>query len=74
MAIVGPSLPEIPWRTMSGEFVLTTPTLVGQVFAATMGSDMAIYNAAEVHRVAMLAAFDPAVYDISTGWPAMYGE
>ena len=36
-------------------------------------SDIAIFSAAEAHRVAMEASADPAAYDFTGGWPPMFG-
>ena len=38
-----------------------------------MAQDQAIFQAAETHKAAMLAAPDPDSYDFSAGWPAVYG-
>lgn len=72
---LGANLPtDIQWKTMDGTFLLLTPTAVGQMFQAAISQDNATFKAAEVHRVAMEASADPASYDYSTGWPAIYGE
>ena len=64
----------IMWKTMSGDFVLMTPTLAGQVFQAAMVSDMTVFAVAEQKKQAMIAAPDPRTYDYLSGWPLCYGE
>lgn len=72
--MMGARIPDgLQWKTLDNVFVLMTPTLASEIFNATANSDVAIFAAAEVHRTAMLAATDPALYDFSTGWPAAYG-
>jgi hypothetical protein len=75
LAQLGANLPaDVQWKTMDGTFLLLTPTIVGQMFQAAIAQDNATFKAAEVHRVAMEASADPASYDFSTGWPAVFGE
>jgi hypothetical protein len=57
---------------MDGSFVAMTQTLAGQVFAAAAAQDAATFAQAEAHRAAMEASNDPAAYDFSGGWPAIY--
>lgn len=74
LVISGQNIPQsLMWKTMSGEFVAMTPTLAQQIFAAASISDMSTFQAAEAHRIAMEASNDPASYDFSGGWPAVYG-
>ena len=58
---------------MDGSFVIMTQTLAGQIFGTAAASDIAIFSAAEAHRVAMEASADPAAYDFTGGWPPMFG-
>lgn len=75
MAMMGANLPTgIQWKTMDGSFVEMTTTLVQQIFMAVAAKDIAVFAAAETHRVAMEASADPSGYDFSGGWPAVYGE
>lgn len=60
------------WKTMDGSFIEMTPSLAQQVFAAAAAQDLATFAAAEAHKAAMEAAADPAAYDFSTGWPAVF--
>ena len=62
-----------PWKTMDGTFVAMSPTLAGQIFTAASTMDGALFAAAETHRAAMEASADPAAYDFSGGWPAVFG-
>lgn len=73
LTIMGQTMPAgIQWKTMSGSFVEMTPTLAGQIFAATAALDQAIFSAAETHRAAMEASAVPGDYDFSGGWPAIF--
>lgn len=73
LVIAGAALPAgLQWKTMDGTFVGMTPTLAAQVYQAAMAQDAAIFQAAEVHRAAMLAAPDPDAYDYSAGWPQVF--
>lgn len=75
LVMMGASIPaNLQWKTMDGSFITMTQTLASQVFHAVAAGDQAIFAAAEAHRVAMEASADPAVYDYSTGWPAIFGE
>lgn len=74
LVMLGASIPAgLQWKTMDGTFVAMTQALAGQVFAAAVAQDSAIFAAAETHRAAMLQAADPDAYDFSGGWPAVYG-
>lgn len=71
--LLGSNLPSsLKWRTMDGTFVSMTQSLITAVFQAIIAQDMAIFANAEAHREAMEASDDPASYDYSTGWPAIY--
>lgn len=75
LVLLGANIPpNLQWKTMDGSFVTMTQQLAGQVLAAAAASDQAIFAAAETHRAAMEASADPASYDYSTGWPAIFGE
>lgn len=75
LVMMGANLPAgLQWKTMDGSFVTMTPQLANQILAAVAASDQAIFAVAEGHRVAMEASADPAAYDYSTGWPAIFGE
>ncbi len=74
LVMMGAGIPaNLQWKTMSGAFVTMTPTLAGQIFAATAAHDQAAFAVAEQHRIAMESSADPAAYDYSSGWPAVYG-
>lgn len=62
------------WRTMDGTQVAMTPSLARQIITAGFTQAAAIDDAAQAHKVAMVASSNPAEYDFSTGWPAIYGE
>lgn len=73
LVLMGAAVSSVPpWKTMDGNFVTMTQALAGQIFAAAATMDGTLFSVAEAHRTAMLAAPDPAVYDFSGGWPALY--
>lgn len=75
LVMMGASIPaNTPWKTMDGTTVTMTQALAGQIFGGAAASDIAIFAAAEAHKAAMEASADPAVYDLSGGWPKAYGE
>lgn len=75
LVMFGANMPaNIMWKTLSGSFVLMTPTLAMQIFAASAASDQAIFTQAEIHKATMNASPDPAAYNYLTGWPLTYGE
>lgn len=65
---------DLMWKTMSGDFVLMTPTLALQIFAAATTQDSATFAHAEALRVAVNSASDPNSVDITAGWPLIFGE
>ena len=75
LVILGINIPaNTPWKTMDGTVVTMTQALAGQIFAAAAANDIAIFAAAETHRLKMEASADPANYDFSSGWPESYGS
>lgn len=75
LVMMGANMPNnIMWKTMSGSFVLMTPTLAGQIFQTIAASDMFIFSYAEQLRISMLASSDPGNFNYLVGWPAIYGE
>lgn len=75
LVMMGASIPvNLQWKTMDGSFITMTQALATSVFGAVAATDQAIFAVAEGHRVAMEASADPAAYDYSTGWPAVFGE
>jgi hypothetical protein len=75
LVMMGANIPVgLQWKTMDGTFVTMTQTLAGQIFNASAAHDQATFAKAEEHRAAMEASSDPAAYDFSTGWPAVYGD
>ena len=71
---IGANVPaDLDWKTMDGSFIQMTPALAGQVFAAAVAQDLALFAAGEAHRAAMEAAADPSVYDFSGDWPVAFG-
>lgn len=75
LVLLGANIPPgLQWKTMSGAFVLMTQQLAGQVFAAAAASDTAMFAFAEGLRAQVDQAANPLAVDITTGWPAIYGE
>lgn len=75
LVMLGAGLPAgLMWKTMSGGFVLMTPTLAQQAFGAAVMSDQVIFGKAEWHRAQMAASPTPWSYDFSGGWPQTYEE
>lgn len=63
---------QVAWKTMAGAFVPLTAGLIRQVVDAFEIQEVATFKAAEIHRATMAAAADPAAYDFSAGWPAIF--
>lgn len=75
LVMLGTNMPNgIMWKTMSGAFVLMSPTLAQQIFQAAITSDMILFSVAEQKRVAMQSLEDPRTYDFKSGWPKGFGE
>lgn len=73
LVIMGAGIPAgLQWKTMSNTFVTMTQTLAGQIFAATAALDGALFQAAEIHKAAMIASQRPDLYNYSTGWPERF--
>lgn len=76
--VMGGSMPPLQWKTLtlSGPpvFVTMTQAIAGDIFQNTAASDAAVFAAAETHRLAMEASETPESYDMSTGWPAAFGD
>lgn len=73
LVLLGDNLPAgVQWKTMDGSFVTMTPVLAREILAAAAASDQAIFVAAEIHKAAMEASAEPALYDFYGGWPAMF--
>jgi len=60
----------VPWKTMTGSFVILTAGKIRAVVDAVELQEAMIFGRAEMHRVAMEASSTPESYDFSTGWPA----
>ena len=63
-----------PWKTMDGSKVVMSQALAGQIFAAAVTQDGALFAAAEAHRAAMEASNTPESYDFSDSWPTVFVE
>jgi hypothetical protein len=72
---MGTSMPAgVQWKTMDGSFVTMTPTLAQQILAAGGASDVAMMTACMTLQAALVASPTPATFDITQGWPKIYGE
>lgn len=63
---------EVHWKTMSGAFVPVSIELALGVVKAIMTLDARLFKVAEIHRAALVAAYNPAIYDYTAGWPLRY--
>lgn len=74
LVMLGDNIPAgLQWKTMDGSFVVMTPSLAQQVFAAAAQSDATIFAFAEQLRVEMEK--DPLGYvSDNKQWPVMFGE
>jgi hypothetical protein len=74
LVLLGANVPAgLQWKTMDGSFVLMSQQLAAQILVAMIGSDQAIFAAAEAHRAKMEDSADPDSYDLSTNWPTGFG-
>lgn len=60
------------WKDMAGNFAPMTVTLLRQIRDVGIAQVGQIFSVSESHKAAMLASADPAGYDFSNGWPAIY--
>lgn len=74
LVMMGASLPTgIMWKTMDGTFIEMTQGIAASIFNGAATLDMMTFAVAEQHRAGMMAAADPASYNFSGFWPAIYG-
>lgn len=75
LIMMGANMPSnIMWKTLTGSFVLMTPTLAGQIFQSIAQADQAIFAHAEQLRVTLSSSPDPLNFNHLAGWPLTYGE
>lgn len=72
MVMMGTNLPVVPWTTMDGTTINTSPELATAVFQAVATQDIVLFNAAATHKAQLSSSLDPESYDFSTGWPATF--
>lgn len=60
------------WKDMSGTLAPMTVGTLRSIRDVGVAKVADIYAAAESHRAAMEASANPAAYDFSAGWPAIY--
>ena len=74
LVMMGASLPTgIMWKTMDGSFIEMTQGIASSIFNGAATLDLMSFSVAEQHRAGMMAAADPAAYNFSGFWPAIYG-
>jgi hypothetical protein len=64
----------VQWKTLGGAFATVTVQLAHDIVTAAGNLDAQAFAAGETHRLAMEADADPATYDLSAGWPAVFGD
>jgi hypothetical protein len=75
LALLGTNIPtNLLWKTMDGSFVAMTQTLAQQILFSAATSDQNVFATAEAKRVVIDASDDPAAYDVTVGWPKIFGE
>ena len=74
MVMMGASVPSIPWTTMDSTIITTSQALAGAVFQGIAQMDATLFAYAKSLIDAVEASNDPASVDITTGWPATFGE
>jgi hypothetical protein len=62
----------VVWRSMDGTYLPITGQIAFDVVTAKGDLDALAFGRAEQHRAALAASADPASYDYSTGWPAVF--
>lgn len=60
------------WKTMDGSFVQLTVQMAYDIVIAFGNHDAHAYETAEIHKAMMNASPDPASYDFSANWPAIF--
>lgn len=63
---------DIQWKTQNGTLIYMTAQMAFDIVAAVGVLDALAHQNAEVHKAAMEASTEPAAYDFSGGWPAVY--
>ena len=74
MVMMGNNLPVIEWTTMDGTTINTTPALAQAVFQGTATLDTTLFGFAKALATTINENPNPASVDITTGWPATFGE
>lgn len=63
-----------PWYAMGSVPVEMTASLALRLLPAAMEQQVAIFEAAKAHKVAMEGSADPAAYDYTKNWPKVFGS
>jgi hypothetical protein len=69
----GSNLPSnMQWKTMTGDFVTLTPSLVNDIYNASIIANNNIFRYAEQLKLQLMSSVNPASFDITQGWPETY--
>lgn len=60
------------WKDMAGNFAPMTVTLLRQIRDAGLVLEQQLFTVAETHKATMMGSTNPAGYDYTTGWPAVF--
>lgn len=63
---------DIQWKTQNGTLIYITAQIAFDIVAAVGVLDALAHYNAEVHKATMEASAEPAAYEFSGGWPAVY--
>ena len=74
MVIAGQQLPAIPWKTMDGTYITTTPQLAQEVFFSAMTQDSSLFAHGDALKAQVDAAEDPLSIDLNAGWPTTFNN
>lgn len=72
LTMMGANVPAKAWRALDGRTVTLNQAVVQAIFNAAAAQELAIDDAGEVHKAAVMAATEPADYDFSAGWPETF--
>lgn len=74
LVIMGASVPPVPWKTLTGEFVQMSQTLAMQIFTASATSDMTLFAYGEALKAQLHATGTPEQVDCYAGWPESFSD
>lgn len=62
----------VKWKTMDGSFIDVTAQIAFDIVSSAGDLDAQLFSVAEMHKAAMEASANPASYDFTAGWPAIF--